>query len=106
MSNLLNGDQIIYDADVMRDYNFTLFTINKHAREMGSFGRPRRFLRSNVEAYIQGQAKKSMIKAERRQQMKKTKVVMDRKAINAQVDNILRDINSRDAMRRKVANKK
>lgn len=37
--------------------------IKQHARRMGSFGRPRRFLLGNVQGYLQGLAEQSMQKA-------------------------------------------
>jgi hypothetical protein len=43
---------ILKDADLLAEYKLTKNFVDRHSREMGGRGRPRRFIRENVEAFL------------------------------------------------------
>jgi hypothetical protein len=43
---------MITDAELVAEYKLTKNFIDRHSREMGGRGRPRRFIRENVEAFL------------------------------------------------------
>ena len=54
--------QIVNDEYLMTDLNLTKSFIDRNAKAMGSFGRPRKFFLQYVMNYLQGLAVRSMDK--------------------------------------------
>ena len=47
-----NPMEVLSDAELMAEFKMEVNFINRHAKEMGSRGRPRKFLRMNVERFV------------------------------------------------------
>jgi len=52
MTESKNPMEILYDADLSAEFGMKKNFIDRHSREMGSRGRPRTFLRVNVEKFV------------------------------------------------------
>ncbi len=51
MSEQKNPLQVLYDADLTAEWGWNKNFIDRHSKEMGSRGRPRKFIRMNVENF-------------------------------------------------------
>jgi hypothetical protein len=56
-------NEIVGDSYLVEELNLTKPFINQHARQMGSFGRPRKFFLKNVMDHLHCLARESMEKA-------------------------------------------
>jgi hypothetical protein len=58
------NDKVIDENEIMTEYGVSQNYINRHSRAMGVFyhRRPRKYLRTHVEAHFEREAQKAMLK--------------------------------------------
>lgn len=80
---------ILTDEDLQHPpYNLTPHFIRNHAREMGNFSRPRRFIKAYVEAFLVARASRTIHKVLQTQAAQVSDEV-NRQAVREMVDQIL-----------------
>jgi hypothetical protein len=81
-----NPNEILLESDVKKEFKLTTGFIERHAVEMGSFGKPRHFIRKNVEAYLNHLADRKIQKTHLKQMNQLTL----RHELNHEVDQLIR----------------
>lgn len=77
---------IVDDAYLMQHYRLTKGFLNQHARRMGSFSKPRRFILAHVESHLRALADISMQKSGAERVSQELKKIELKKHLNQIVD--------------------